>query len=88
MHERHSTRLRIIDEENRPVRGAQVSVVRSSVPFPEVAIIADDDGIVHLDLPRGEFTFRAYASGGRQGEASVTTPVDDITAIRIRSGRT
>ncbi len=79
-------RLRIVDEAGKPVAGATVAVVRSSVPFPEIALLADDDGVVDLRLPPGTFTFRAYGPTGQSGEATVQSPGAAEALVRIAHG--
>ena len=76
-------RLRIVDEAGKPAAGATVAVVRSSVPFPEIALLADDDGVVNLRLPRGTFTFRAHGPGGQTGEVTVRSPGAGEALVRI-----
>ena len=80
------TRIRIIDRNGRPVIEATVAVVRSTVPFPEIALIPDADGIVEVQLPPGTFTFRAHGPFAQQGEATVTSPgaEEEIVKIVIR----
>lgn len=73
-----TTRIRIVDQNGRPVSEATVAVVRSTVPFPEIALIPDADGIVMVQLPPGTFTFRAHGPFAQQGEATVTSPLSEI----------
>jgi hypothetical protein len=77
------TRLRIVDDAGRPVPGATVAVVRSSVPFPEIALLAGDDGIVEVRLPDGSFTFRAHGPGGRSGQVTLSSPAGGEVVIRL-----
>ncbi|MGH8681682.1 MAG: hypothetical protein ACREVP_09295 [Burkholderiales bacterium] len=77
------TRLRIVDEAGQPVAGAAVAVVRSSVPFPEIALLAGDDGVVEIRLPPGTFTFRAHGPAGRSGEVTVQSPGAGEALVRI-----
>lgn len=77
------TRIRIVDETGRAVPGATVAVVRSSVPFPEIALLADDDGVVELRLPPGTFTFRAHGPAGQSGEVTVRSPGAGEARVRI-----
>jgi hypothetical protein len=79
-------RIRIVTQDGRPVSDASVTVVRSTVPFPEIALIPDADGIVDVLLPPGSFTFRAHGPFAQQGEATVTRPgtEDEIVQIVIR----
>ncbi|MGH8698564.1 MAG: hypothetical protein ACREVS_18910 [Burkholderiales bacterium] len=77
------TRLRIVDEAGQPVAGAAVAVVRSSVPFPEIALLAGDDGVVEIRLPPGTFTFRAHGPAGRSGEVTVRSPGAGEALVRI-----
>jgi hypothetical protein len=69
---RTPTRIRIVDRDGRPVSGATVAVVRSTVPFPEIALVPDAGGIVDVLLPLGTFTFRAHGLFDQQGETTVT----------------
>jgi hypothetical protein len=62
-----------VDEGGRALSGALLTVVRSSVPFPEVAFVADESGCATLHLPAGEFTVRAHAGDGLTGELSVSS---------------
>jgi hypothetical protein len=81
------TRIRIADDAGRPVPGATVAVVRSSVPFPEIALLADDDGVVNLRLPPGTFTFRAHGPAGQSGEVTVRSPGTGEALVRIAHER-
>lgn len=60
-----------MDESGAPVPGAIVSIVKSSVPMPEIALVANDGGRVGMRLPSGRFTLRAHGAGG-SGETEVT----------------
>jgi hypothetical protein len=77
------TRIRIVDQDGRPVSEATVTVVRSTVPFPEIALIPDADGIVEVKLPPGTFTFQAYGPFAQQGEATVTRPEAEEEVVQI-----
>lgn len=77
-----ATRLQVLDPAGRPAAGALVTVVRSSVPFPEIALVADERGEVRLVLPDGEFTFRCDAAG-RTGEATARASVGGQVIIRL-----
>jgi hypothetical protein len=76
-------RLRIVDGAGQPVAGATVAVVRSSVPFPEIALLADDDGRVEIRLPPGTFTFRAHGPAGDSGDVTVQSPGAGEALVRI-----
>jgi hypothetical protein len=77
------TTLRIVDEAGNRVAGATVAVVRSSVPFPEIALLADDAGVVELRLPAGTFTFRAHGPAGQSGEVTLHSPGAGEALVRI-----
>jgi hypothetical protein len=47
-----------------------VTIVESTVPMPEIALLCDDDGRFSLRLPTGRFTLRAHGAGG-SGDAAV-----------------
>lgn len=76
-------RIEVVDEAGQPVKEAIVVVAKSSVPFPEIALIADDAGAVQLQLPPGTFVLRANGQDGRQGEATASTPADGIASILV-----
>lgn len=75
--------LRVVDAAGRPVAGARLALLRASVPFPEVALVADDDGRATLFLPEGVFAFRAHAPDGRTGEAEVTGGSAGEVAVEV-----
>jgi hypothetical protein len=77
------TTFRIVDESGRPARGATLGVTRSSVAFPEIGLVADDDGRVELRLPDGDFTFRAQDPAGRSGEVTVAGARGGEVVVRI-----
>lgn len=76
-------RLKIVDGAGEPVAGATVAVVRSSVPFPEIALLADDHGVVEVRLPSGTFTFRAHGPAGESGEVTMHNPGAVEALVRI-----
>jgi Carboxypeptidase regulatory-like domain len=59
--------IRVVDQHGQPADGALVAVVQSSVPFPEIGMVADAKGEINLSLPEGQFTFSAHAQGGASG---------------------
>jgi hypothetical protein len=77
------TRFEIVDAKGNPVTDAGLTVVRSSVPFPEVALVPDERGIVTVFLPEGRFTLRALEPGGRTAEITVETPAKANENVRI-----
>lgn len=80
---RTPTRIRIVDQNERPVVAANVAVVRSTVPFPEIALITDVDGIVEVYLPPGTFTFRAHGPFDQKGEVTVTNRGNKEAIVQI-----
>jgi len=78
-----STRLRVVDQNGKSLGEATITVIRSSVPFPEIALLPDADGIVEVMLPPGVFTFRSHGPSGQQGEATVTIPDDAQKIVLI-----
>lgn len=77
------TIFRIVDENGRPAGGASLAVTRSTVPFPEIALLADDDGRLELRLPDGDFTFAAHDSAGRSGEVTVAGARGGEVVVRL-----
>jgi hypothetical protein len=80
------TRIRIVDRNGRPVSEATVAVVRSTVPFPEIALSPDADGIVEVQVPQGTFTFRAHGPNGHQGEITFTITESDGKSFQLALG--
>lgn len=62
---------------------ATVAVTRSTVPFPEIALISDAEGIVKVQLPPGRFTFRAHGPFDQQGELTLTSSGDEEETVQI-----
>jgi hypothetical protein len=61
---------RVVDASGAPVPNALVTIVESTVPMPEIALMCDADGRFSLRLPAGRFRFRAHGAGG-SGDAEV-----------------
>jgi hypothetical protein len=61
---------RVVDGSGAPVPDALVSIVESTVPMPEIALLCDPRGRFSLRLPPGRFTLRAHGGGG-SGDAEV-----------------
>jgi hypothetical protein len=78
-------RILVLDERGRPVADAAVALSRSSVPYPEIALLTDADGVVELQLPPGIFVFRASAPGDRSGDLEVTSPGPADSVVRLKS---
>jgi hypothetical protein len=65
------------------VPGALVTIVESSVPMPEIALVCDERGRFSLRLPPGRFKLSAHAAEG-SGEADAAgAPADDEIVIVI-----
>jgi hypothetical protein len=65
------------------VPGALVTIVESSVPMPEIALVCDERGRFSLRLPPGRFKLSAHAAEG-SGEADAEgAPADDEIVIVI-----
>lgn len=80
------TIFRIVDERGRPARGASLGVERSSVPFPEIGLLADEEGRVEVRLPDGEFTLSARDEAGRRGEVTVPGARGGEVVVRVAHG--
>ena len=60
-----------------------MTIVESTVPMPEIALLCDARGRFSLRLPPGRFTLRAHG-GGSSGEAEVEgAPSQDEIVIVI-----
>jgi len=60
----------VVDAAGEPVPGATIAIVESSVPMPEIALLADENGRFVLRLPPGRFVLRAHGPGGTIGETA------------------
>lgn len=65
----------MVDEHGAPVPDALVTIVESTVPMPEMTLVADGRGRFALRLPPGRFVLCAHGAGGT-GEAEVAGPPD------------
>lgn len=78
-------RGRVVDADGASVPGAQIAIVLSSVPMPEIALVSDANGSFSLRLPAGRFTLRAHGPGGATGEVEVEgAPNADGIVIMVR----
>jgi hypothetical protein len=83
---RHQRSGRVVDGRGAPLPGALVSIIDSSVPVPEIALMTDAAGRFTLRLPDGRFTFRANA-GERSGDARTDgAAVQEEIVIVAREG--
>ncbi len=69
--------LRVVDEAGAAVAGALVSVPRSTVAFPEIALVSDGQGLVRLTLPEGRFVIAAHGGDRRQGQLELDSGTQD-----------
>jgi hypothetical protein len=83
--------IRVMDADGSPVEEASVVVASSSVPFPEIALLADSTGNVRMFLPAGRFGIEAHGPKGGQGtidievSASETHPKEFELRLRPRN---
>ncbi|MEM6483389.1 MAG: hypothetical protein AAF662_00150 [Pseudomonadota bacterium] len=83
---RAPVRIAVVDAHGRSVPEATVSVVASSAPFPEIAMLTDEFGVLELLLPEGRFTFGAHGSADRKGQASFECDGEHATECPITVG--
>jgi hypothetical protein len=75
--------VRVVDARGAPVPNALVTIVESTVPMPEIALMADAGGRFSLRLPAGRFTLRAHGGGGSGDAAVEGAPADDEIVIVV-----
>jgi len=76
----------VLDASGKPVPGAFIVIVASTVPMPEIALVSDGEGQLALSLPSGRFTLRAHDPDGATGTAEADgAPNTDEIVIRIGS---
>ena len=74
---------RVVDRSGDPVPEALVSIVESTVPMPEIALLCDTGGNFGLRLPPGRFTLRAHGAGA-SGDVEVEgAPAEDEIVIVV-----
>jgi hypothetical protein len=62
---------RVVDAGGEPVPEATIAIIESSVPMPEIALLADEEGRFVLRLPPGSFTLQAHDWQGASGEVAL-----------------
>jgi hypothetical protein len=77
-------RIIVLDEGSRPVADAVVALGRSSVPFPEIALLTNADGVVELQLPPGVFAFRVGGPRHDSADIEVRSPGPAETVVRLK----
>lgn len=75
---------RVVDAEGQPAGEALVSVVWSTVAYPEMARVTEPDGTFTLGLPPGRFRLRAHTADGRSGEIETAGESDEELVIQVR----
>jgi hypothetical protein len=65
------------------VPGALVTIVESTVPMPEIALVCDERGRFSLRLPPGRFKLRAHGGGGSGDAEAEGAPSGDEILIVI-----
>jgi hypothetical protein len=78
-------RIVVLDEGGRPVADAAVALARSSVPFPEIALLTNAEGVVALQLPPGIFAFRVRGPTNGSADIEVTSPGPAETVVRLKA---
>jgi hypothetical protein len=61
----------VVDASGDPVPEATIVIVESSVPMPEIALLADENGRFVVRLPPGHFRLRAHDPAGEAGEVEL-----------------
>ena len=76
----------VVDADGAPVPEATIVILKSSVPMPEIALLADENGRFVLRLPPGRFTLRAHGAGGAIGDVDFESEPDaeDIVIVVCR----
>lgn len=73
-----------VDEQDRPVAGCVVSVVRSAGPHPDIAAVSGADGHFEFDhVPTGRFTLRGFGPEGELGEIDGVCPPGSPASVRL-----
>jgi hypothetical protein len=75
--------VRVRRTDGRPAAGAIVGVPRSTVPVPELALVADAGGIARLYLPAGYFTVEAFTQDGAKGCVEVAVAGDEAMHVDV-----
>jgi hypothetical protein len=60
-----------------------IGVPRSTVPVPELALVADAGGITRLRLPPGSFTVEAFTADGGRGSVEILVEGDKAMQVDV-----
>jgi protocatechuate 3,4-dioxygenase beta subunit len=74
----------VLDDGERPVNGAMVSVVEATAPVPEIALVTDDDGRFGFGVRPGTYRLQATAADGRRGTAVWSSERPAMLVITVR----
>lgn len=77
-------RVRVVDGDGAAASGAHLAVPWASVPFPEMTYIADEAGVLTLDLEQGEYLLRAETMAGAAGEERLVVSDDEERVVEVR----
>jgi len=75
--------VRVLRSDGNPAGGVMVTVPRSSVPIPEMALVANAAGVATLHLPSGRFTVEAFTEDGDAGSAELTIEADGVRSVDV-----
>ena len=73
----------VVDADGEPVPEATIVIIESSVPMPEIALRADEDGRFMVRLPRGRFTLRAHDQDGESGETELEIEEEETEFVVV-----
>jgi hypothetical protein len=80
-------KVRVRRSDGRPAIGAMVSVPRSTAPVPELALVADADGVATFYLPTGRYTVEAFTEDGSSGSAEIAVEGGSMTLeLQVEGG--
>ena len=69
---------------HRPYRESSTDpIITSSVPLPEIALVADEMGIVALQLQAGQYRVHASTDDHRAGEVEIDVPAVPGRVVEI-----
>lgn len=72
---------KIIDKHGVAIPNAIVSVIESSVPFPEIALLTDFDGQFAINFPNGKFILQAIGHDNSNCKVEITNNDDQLLNI-------
>jgi hypothetical protein len=71
------------DQQGLPVAEALIAVESGTAPYPDMAILSDEEGNFSIHLPSGHFLLGAHSPEGGYGTVECDSDADEHLLIRL-----